>query len=374
MRAIYFSILFFICYVYVSANDSQKQNVISDIYMKLLSSNAFDFSKIAKFLLNNPSYIDKLNNKQATDYISSNQDLKRFVITKSDGSKGVNWTSLLQDRGAISTIQNIINQKLATIKSRKLERTSRNMYLDLDFDQIAQMILTNPTLLAKLNTDQATEFISTVPYLQQFVISNEDGTNYVDWIALLNDPVAKNTIQNITLEHVTHGSTSRQLSIQIPDFSNINSIMSVFTPLFNRLQVQFTNQTQKFISATFQSLVGELTSNLFSGKAPDYNSIAQKVLNQLTQSILDGVSSEFTYDAQNLINTEFEFLNDLLSLLDAQQIIPPLFTDFIRSNSQDFKNELATYIPVMASLITNAIDTNLIGSLFSQIDFNNLVG
>ena len=160
----------------------------------------------------------------------------------------------------------------------------------------------------------------------------------------------------------------------MPDFTNINSILSVFDPLFERLKVQFTNQTQKFISATFQSVVGELTSSIFSGKPIDYNMIAQKVLNQLSAVIMEGVSNEFQYDVQNLLNTEFNFLNDLLSLLDAQQIIPPLFIDFIKSNSQDFKSELQSYIPVIASIITNAIDINLIGSLFSQIDFNNLVG
>jgi len=374
MKKIFIPIIFFICYAFVSSNDSQNQNFISDIYFKMLSSNAFDFSKISKFLLNNPSYLDKLNNKQATDFIASNQDLKKFVITNSDGTKGVDWVSLLNDKGAQQVIQNLINQKFASIKSRKQERLASIMYSDVDFDQIAKLILANSTLLAKLNTDQATEFISTVPYLQQFIISNENGTNSVDWISLLNDPIAKNILQNITLEHITHGASSRQLSIQFPDLSNINSIMAIFTPLFNRLQSQFTNQTQKFISATFQSLVGELTSSLFSGKTPDYNSIAQKVLNQLTSSIMEGVSNEFSYDAQNLLNTEFGFLNDLLSVIDAQQIIPPLFTDFIRSNSQDFKTELGTYIPVIASLITNAVDTNLIGSLFSQIDFNNLLG
>jgi hypothetical protein len=369
MKQIYILAFIFLFGTFIGSSNCQNRDAITDLYLKVLSSNAFDFTKIAKFLLNNPSYLDKLNTKQATDYISSNKDLSRFVNTKSDGTKYVDWVSLLKDKGSIAAIQNIINQKLASIKSKRLA----SVY-DSDFNEIAELILNDPEILAKLNTGQATEFISTIPYLQQFIMSKDDGYNYVDWISLLNDPVAKNILANLTSDYVTVGASARQVVIQLPDFSNINSIMSIFTPLFNRLQAQLTNQTQKFISATFQSLVGELTASVFSGKAIDYNSIIQKVLNQLSASIMDGVSSEFQTEAQNLLNTEFGFLNDLLSLLDAQQIIPPLFIDFIKSNSQDFKNELQTYIPVLASLITNAIDTNLIGSLFSQIDFNNLVG
>ena len=359
-----------------STHATDSEDPFTSLTLRVLSSNAYDFNKIASFLLNNPIYLDKLNTPKATSFIASVSDLQKFVTQKADGTKSVDWASLLADKNARNTIQSLINKRLAGVKTAR-QASELNLILpSFDFSHIAEFLLANSTYLAKLNTDKTTEFIASIPYLQTFIITNSDGTESVDWISLLNDQQAKNIMQNLTMEHLIMSSSSRIKSRQLimPDFSDINSVLSVFTPLFDRLKVQFTNQSQKFIAATFQSLVGEVTGMIFSGKPIDYNVIAQKVLASLSASIAEGVSNEFQYDAQSLLNTEFSFLNDLLGQLDAQQIVPPLFVDFIKSNSVDFKNQLQSYIPIFSDIIMNAVDSNMIGSLFSQIDFNSLVG
>lgn len=107
-----------------------------------MSLPAFDFNKITEFLLANPSYLEKINMSQAVTFIGSITDLQKFLIQNADGTKAVDWKSLLTDANAKLLIQKLINEQMT---KRRFSRQALNFNSFINFlkptvDRIQQQI------------------------------------------------------------------------------------------------------------------------------------------------------------------------------------------------------------------------------------------
>lgn len=71
----------------------------------------FDYNQISQFLLNNPSYLEKIDAQKVIGYISNIPELQQYVLVDANGKKSVDWRGLLTDANLKTQIENFMNAK-----------------------------------------------------------------------------------------------------------------------------------------------------------------------------------------------------------------------------------------------------------------------
>jgi hypothetical protein len=230
----------------------------------------------------------------------------------------------------------------------------------IDFNQISQFLINNPSYLKEIDVEKALSYISSIPELQKYVLVSFDGKKSVDWRGLLTDPALKTQMENLMSGKVLKTRFSRQV-----DF---NSFLNFFKPTIANIQNTIQTQTNQLITNTISSMMQLVSNSLFQGAPLDFNKIAESFLVNLKTSILSVLDSQFKFQATQIIDLQFKLMNDLLAKLNNNQIAPAVFVNLLKSNLENLRAQLQQFVPQISDLINNAINKLLLTPLLKPIN------
>lgn len=223
----------------------------------------FDVNTIVNYVLQNPKILENVNKDLAIQFLSTVPDLQKFVIQKPDGTRDVDWISLLNDQAAKTLIQKMINEKIGKMR---LPRAA------FDFNTILNLFKPMIDRINQQINNQAQQLITqTIGTLFQQV---QDAI--FKQVPLDFNKIAQNFLDNLktSLKNSISTSISEEFKIQAQQI--LDSQFNGLYALLNQLNTQQIAPAQ-FITA-LKTGVDNL-KNLLQNYIPQVSDIIKNQIN-----------------------------------------------------------------------------------------------